>query len=75
MTYSLKEWYKFIRNKVGFLDVYDIAILKITMLSIGIIFGSFFSKMLKKFAVIFGALAALGSAFLVIKVFLKDNVL
>ncbi len=75
MTYSLKEWYKFIRNKVGFLDVYDIAILKITMLSIGIIFGSFFSKTLKKFAVIFGALAALGSAFLVIKVFLKDNVL
>ena len=75
MTYSLKEWYKFIRNRVGFLDVYDIGILKITMLSIGIVFGSLFSKTLKKFAVIFGALAALGSAFLVIKVFLKDNVL
>ena len=75
MTYSIKEWYKFIRNRVGFLDVYDIGILKITMLSIGIIFGSFFSKTLKKFAVIFGTLAALGSAFLIIKVFLKDNVL
>ena len=75
MTYSLKDWYKFIRNKVGFLDVYDIGILKVTMLSIGIIFGSFFSKTLKKFAVIFGALAALGSAFLIIKVFFKDNVL
>lgn len=75
MTYSIKEWYNFIRNRVGFLDVYDIGILKITMLSVGIVFGSLFSKTLKKFAVIFSALAALGSAFLIIKVFLKDNVL
>lgn len=75
MNYSIKEWYNFIRNRVGFLDVYDIGILKITMLSVGIVFGSVFSKTLKKFAVIFSALAALGSAFLIIKVFLKDNVL
>jgi hypothetical protein len=75
MTYSMRKWYKFIRNKVGFLDVYDIGILITGMLSFGVLIGTFFSKTLKKFAAIFGALAALGSAFLVIKVFLKDNVL
>ena len=72
---SVKSWYRFIRNKVGFLDVYDIAILITGMLSIGILIGTFFSKVIKKFAAIFAFFGALSSVFIFIKVFLKDTVL
>ncbi|MBE7053551.1 MAG: hypothetical protein E7391_04670 [Ruminococcaceae bacterium] len=78
MSYSLKSvksWYRFIRNKVGFLDVYDIAILITGMLSLGILIGTFFSKTIKKFASIFAFIGAIGSVFIFIKVFLKDTVL
>ena len=75
MERSIKEWYGFIRNKVGFLDIYDIGILKISTLAIGLLFGSLFAKALKKLASLFAVIGAIGSAYIFIKVFLKDNVL
>ena len=78
MSYSLKSigsWFKFIKNKVGFLDIYDIGILKVTMLLIGLIFGSLYSKTVRKLAPIFAFFSVIGSVYLIIKVFLKDSVL
>lgn len=78
MNYSLKgikSWYKFIRNKVGFLDIHDIAILKVAMLSIGMLIGAFYSKTVRKIASVLALFSAIGSVYLFIKVFLKDTVL
>ena len=72
---EIKSWYKFIRKRVGFLDIYDIGILKVSVLSIGMIIGSFYSKTVRKFAALFAFVGAIGSVYLFIKIFLKDTVL
>ncbi|MFI3227188.1 MAG: hypothetical protein R3Y09_07210 [Clostridia bacterium] len=74
---SIKLYYAILMDlvmeKFKTFSVLDIGIFKICLLSIGLLFGGFFNKFIRKNAILIAIIAIASYAYLIYKIFFKED--
>ncbi|MDP4109387.1 MAG: hypothetical protein Q8878_05085 [Bacillota bacterium] len=70
---KIRRFVDFLMDKVSELSILDFALMKMALISFGVIIGAFFSKFFRKFQAIFWFFAIFSYIYLIYKIFFRDK--